>query len=459
MNILPNFQSTPLKGEDKLEDSKTGRIINNGKGSDIPFIYTSVGREYLNLIKQNSEEGCAIKFTANSMPQNGLNEQNTIYQQRKELQLMIQELKIRDKELNDMVHSHHKQLISWEMDKKHMRFLEKELSKNKIELKRRHEQIKQLRERLKVCESGAQSKSHELETTQIHLQQITFKASQSSNQLLEIEMKNKSLKNSVEELSSTVANLQGRDQKTTTLLRLKEKDLCDANKKIDELLEKIENYKETCQELKEKETGYKNEVETFRNENSGLKIEVENLKKSVSQLHTSISHEDISQLKQENIFLQKELFHAGEREKRKECLIELSKSRQERTEAELGHMRQLYDNVQREILLLKHKIATNDDSFSIASDLESSFCYSGMEKMSHAGSISSEEKREREDFLLEKVNLHSKSYEMEDLTRMSASELMNHCKWKLESTNGELHYKSETPPKSQVQPLNTSLDP
>lgn len=44
-------------------------------------------------------------------------ESSTIQKQRRELQLLIAELKDRDKELNDMVVVHQRQLLAWEDDR------------------------------------------------------------------------------------------------------------------------------------------------------------------------------------------------------------------------------------------------------------------------------------------------------------------------------------------------------
>lgn len=53
----------------------------------------------------------------------------TIEKQRKELQLLIGELKDRDKELNDMVAVHQRQLLSWEEDRQKVLTLEERCSK------------------------------------------------------------------------------------------------------------------------------------------------------------------------------------------------------------------------------------------------------------------------------------------------------------------------------------------
>ena len=51
-------------------------------------------------------------------------ESNTIQKQRRELQLLIAELQDRDRELNEMVASHQKQLLAWEHDRQKLLTLE-----------------------------------------------------------------------------------------------------------------------------------------------------------------------------------------------------------------------------------------------------------------------------------------------------------------------------------------------
>lgn len=49
---------------------------------------------------------------------------STIQKQRRELQLLMAELKDRDRELNTMAASHHKQLQAWEQDRQRVLALE-----------------------------------------------------------------------------------------------------------------------------------------------------------------------------------------------------------------------------------------------------------------------------------------------------------------------------------------------
>lgn len=56
-------------------------------------------------------------------------ENATIQKQRTELQLLVAELKDRDKELNEMVSAHQKQLLAWEEDRLRILGLEERCAK------------------------------------------------------------------------------------------------------------------------------------------------------------------------------------------------------------------------------------------------------------------------------------------------------------------------------------------
>jgi len=60
-------------------------------------------------------------------------EMDTVTKQRRELQLLIGELRDRDRELNDMVSSHQQQLSAWERDRRKV-----------VELEHRNEKLESM---------------------------------------------------------------------------------------------------------------------------------------------------------------------------------------------------------------------------------------------------------------------------------------------------------------------------
>ncbi|XP_060166943.1 huntingtin-interacting protein 1-related protein isoform X1 [Globicephala melas] len=91
---------------------------------------------------------------------------STIEKQRRELQLLIGELKDRDRELNDMVAVHQRQLLSWEEDRQKVLTLEERCSKLEVERDRRKDEL------LDIAKSKQERMSAELHNLrQIYIKQ------------------------------------------------------------------------------------------------------------------------------------------------------------------------------------------------------------------------------------------------------------------------------------------------
>jgi len=287
---------------------------------------------------------------------------STIQRQRKELQSLINELKDRDRELNEMSDSHQKQLISWETDKRRVLVLEKKLPKLKANLLKRTEQVRELKERLRIAEHNAQSRTKELETTQMHLQQASDKANISSHQCEELKDRNENMANSIQELSTSLGQLQAKEQELNTTLKLKENELEDASTKVAELTKKAKSLQTSLQESRKNESVLKTERDQWKEQYQAVNDEVQKLRADISNHYSNEDgyQAELSQVKQDLLSTQKELFLAGEREKRKDQLIELSKSKQERTDNELQSLRQIYERQQKELMYLQHQIQDQD---------------------------------------------------------------------------------------------------
>ncbi|KAK2553709.1 Coiled-coil domain-containing protein 62 [Acropora cervicornis] len=242
---------------------------------------------------------------------------DTIQRQRRELQLLIGELKDRDRELNDMVQAHQKQIVAWEEDRQRVFSLEKRSARIESELKNRNDQLKSLQARLKASETEEKNKVKELENTQLQLQQVSEHANTSFHQVQELEEKNSALTSSMRELSNTIGQLQAREQELVTKLRLKE--------------------------LRKTESTLRAERDQWRDQAAGNKHEMEKLRGDISKQFSDAdeAQAELGKTKQEVLVLQKEIFLSGEREKRKDQLLDLQKSKQERTDSELQNLRQL----------------------------------------------------------------------------------------------------------------------
>ncbi|XP_039735258.1 coiled-coil domain-containing protein 62 isoform X3 [Pteropus medius] len=254
---------------------------------------------------------------------------STIEKQRKELQLLIGELKDRDKELNDMVAVHQRQLLSWEEDRQKVLTLEERCSKLEGELHKRTEIIKSLTKKVKTLESNQIECQTALQKTQLQLQEMAQKATHSS--LLSEDLEDKDIIEAV----SHIADCSGK-------FKLLEHALRDAK------------MVETCI-VKEKQD-CKQKLKT-------LKIEINKLKEDLNEKTTENNEqrEEIIRLKQEKSCLHDELVFTAEREKRKDELLDIAKSKQERTNAELHNLRQIYVKQQSDLQFLNFNVENSQE--------------------------------------------------------------------------------------------------
>ncbi|XP_008687052.1 coiled-coil domain-containing protein 62 isoform X3 [Ursus maritimus] len=284
---------------------------------------------------------------------------STIEKQRKELQLLIGELKDRDKELNDMVAVHQRQLLSWEEDRQKVLTLEERCSKLEGELHKRTEIIRSLTKKVKTLESNQIECQTVLQKTQLQLQEMVQKATHSSLLSEDLEARNENLSNTLVELSAQVGQLQAREQALTTMIKLKDKDIIEAVNHIADCSGKFKLLEHALRDAKMVETCIVKEKQDYKQKLKTLKIEVNKLKEDLNEKTTENNEqrEEIIRLKQEKSCLHDELVFTAEREKRKDELLDIAKSKQERTNAELHNLRQeliqIYDSKMEESKVLE----------------------------------------------------------------------------------------------------------
>ncbi|XP_053938312.1 coiled-coil domain-containing protein 62 isoform X2 [Cuculus canorus] len=252
-------------------------------------------------------------------------EKSTIERQRQELQLLIAELKDRDKELSDMVAMHQRQLRSWEDDRQKLLTLSEQCNLLKNELNKRNEIIKSLTKRLKFLESQ-QNDSKMSENTQQNFKELSQKE------------KNQRTPCSVLELSAKTNHLQAGEQERFTVLKLK-----------DELT--IETTTSKSRKRESLLGGAKTEEFILNKERQDLELRLKELILETNKLKDDLcektkennkQQEEILHLKQENECLRQELALAVEKAKTKDQLLQFAKSKQARTDAELSSLRQIY---------------------------------------------------------------------------------------------------------------------
>ncbi|XP_027422723.1 coiled-coil domain-containing protein 62 isoform X3 [Bos indicus x Bos taurus] len=258
---------------------------------------------------------------------------STIEKQRKELQLLIGELKDRDRELNDMVAVHQRQLLSWEEDRQKVLTLEERCSKLEGELHKRTEIIKSLTKKVKSLESNQIECQSTLQKTQLQLQEMAQKATHSSLLSEDLEARNENLSNTLVELSAQVGQLQAREQALTTMIKLKDKDIIEAVNHIADCSGKFKLLEHALRDAKMVETCIVKEKQDYKQKLKALKIEVNKLK--------------------------------AEREKRKDELLDIAKSKQERMNAELHNLRQIYVKQQRDLQFLNFNVENSQELIQI----------------------------------------------------------------------------------------------
>ncbi|XP_028396750.1 coiled-coil domain-containing protein 62-like [Dendronephthya gigantea] len=360
------YQSTP-----KVKSSLSSPVsLMNGSMTRSPSSASrspsSVGRRSASPLQTSSVTPTQLHHGTSTSPRQLLDlDTDTVQKQRRELQLLIVELKDRDKELNDMVQMHQKHLQSWDEDRQRILALERRCARLEGELKSRNEQCKALTARLKSSETDETNKRKELEATVERLKEVTEEAEFATEKLQDLEDKNTNLSDSLRELSNNLGQLQAREQELLTKIKLKENDITEANIRIGEFQQKTRRLENAVQECQTHEKIMKAERDQFRDQLNATKHEVENLRGEMSKQFSDADdlQSELAQSKQEVLVLQKEVFISGEREKRKDQLLELQKSKQERSDSELKHLRQICERQQRDISYMQMHLQTSQESF------------------------------------------------------------------------------------------------
>ncbi|XP_024051939.1 coiled-coil domain-containing protein 62 isoform X2 [Terrapene carolina triunguis] len=256
-------------------------------------------------------------------------ESSTIQKQRKELQLLIAELKDRDKELNDMVAVHQRQLLAWEDDRQKILTLAERCSRLENELHKRNEMIRTLTQRLKVLESQQNDRRTTLENTQQKLQELSQKATDA----------------------------------TLHCQALEDKDILEATNHITEFTSKFKKLESALRAAKMGESSINKEKQDFKLRLKQLTFEMNKLKDDLSEKtkENNVQREEIIRLKQENDYLKNELVLNVEKANRQDQLLQSAKSKQVRTNTELSNLRQIYVKQQHDLQFLHFNLESSQE--------------------------------------------------------------------------------------------------
>uniref|UniRef100_A0A4W5K8J4 Coiled-coil domain containing 62 n=1 Tax=Hucho hucho TaxID=62062 RepID=A0A4W5K8J4_9TELE len=295
-------------------------------------------------------------------------ESATIQRQRRELQLLICELKARDQELNTMAAAHHKQLTAWEQDRQRVLTLEQRCARLEDELQKRNEVIRAVTKRVHVVEAREKEGHRELNSTQQQLLELGQKQQHASQHYHDLKEKNQSLNSTVMSLSAQLGSLQVRGEELSAMLRLKDKDVTEATNHIVDLSGRLREMEGSLKESHSREARVLREVEEHKRRYREARHENTRLKEELQQQVTegSAQREDIIRLKQEGQLLRRELALSGEGESWKDELLGLARSKQDRTESELHCLRQVCENQQNDLQLLQLNLESTREALKQA---------------------------------------------------------------------------------------------
>ncbi|XP_070706955.1 coiled-coil domain-containing protein 62 isoform X2 [Pempheris klunzingeri] len=280
---------------------------------------------------------------------------STIQRQRRELHLLMAELKDRDKELNTMAASHHKQLHAWEQDRRRVLTLEQRCARLDDELQKRNEVIKALTKRVWVVETREEEVQKELSAARQQLHELEQKRQQISQKCEDFEEKNQSLNSTVMALSTQVGSLQVKEEELSSMLKLKDKDVTEASGNIVALTGRLRDLETSLTESRSRESKLLRDLEENKRRYKEAKHDVTHVKEELQQQVTqsSTQREEIIRLKQELQLLRRDLVLSGEGDSWKDELLELARSKQERTASELHWLRQVCENQRNDLQLLQ----------------------------------------------------------------------------------------------------------
>uniref|UniRef100_A0A3P9ITB2 Coiled-coil domain containing 62 n=1 Tax=Oryzias latipes TaxID=8090 RepID=A0A3P9ITB2_ORYLA len=335
------WHSTPVKQ----------RSVGSGQPSGPMDRSTNPGFRDSSLDPPDSHSLYSLQET--KLPVNDLSG-STIQRQRREIQLLMEELKDREVELNAMATSHHKQHQVWEQDRQTVLMLEQRCARLHEEVQKRNELIGAVTTRMLAVESREEEAQKELSAARQQLCGLQQEQRVIRDRCRDCEEKNQSLSSTVTALSTQVGSLQAREEELSSMLRLKEKDATEAAAQILSLSGRLRDVEALLTESRSQESRLLRDVDDHKRRSKEAKHEASRLKDQVQQqaVQSSTQREEIIRLKQELQLLHRDVALSGEGDSWKDELLDLCRSKQERIMAELHCLRQVCENQRQELQLL-----------------------------------------------------------------------------------------------------------
>ncbi|XP_014854945.1 PREDICTED: coiled-coil domain-containing protein 62 isoform X2 [Poecilia mexicana] len=341
------WHSTPVKEKGSGSPLDGKQPCGPDRGSPTQWVQSSAG------VPTDSCCGHNVQG-AEELPVKDLSS-STIQRQRRELQLLMAELKDRERELNAMSASHQRQHQAWEQDRQTALVLERRCSRLDDELQRSNEVISVLTKHVWVVESREKEAQTQLGDAKQLLCELEKQQQQVSQKCQDYEAKNQSLSSAVMALSTQVGSLQVREEELSSMLKLKDKDVVEASGRNLELSARLQDLETSLAESRSQENKLLRDLEETKRRYREAKHEVSQLRAELQQQvsQSSRQREEIIRLKQELQLLHTDLALTGEGESWKDELLELSRSKQERIMSELLCLQQVCENQRSDLQLLR----------------------------------------------------------------------------------------------------------
>ncbi|XP_064612912.1 coiled-coil domain-containing protein 62-like [Liolophura sinensis] len=290
-------------------------------------------------------------------------EMGIIQKQRQELQLLISELRDRDRELNSMVSAHQTQLLAWEEDRQKLLTAEHKSAHYESDIKEYKKSLNKLAAYVKTLKEERQKQMADFQKVRDELNKMSQENGNQSMQLNEFQMKDRNMSENVKALSNAIGQLEARETELTTLVKIKDKELCEATVLLNEMRARLSQMDLRCKEAHELVLETQRQAKDWKHKYTELKRDHGRLRENFNSVMTQSqsSLQEMEESRRKISDLERELALAGERECRTKDMMESLKSKQERSAQELTTLRQLYDRQQRELSLLQLNLDSSQD--------------------------------------------------------------------------------------------------
>ncbi|KAH3884458.1 apical junction molecule-like [Dreissena polymorpha] len=288
-------------------------------------------------------------------------ENTTLQKQRQEIQLLVAELRDRDRELSEMASAHQQQLVAWEQDRQRLGAMDRKCTQYEEDLRSKTVQLRNYVANLKSLRTREVETLQEIESLKASREQLTKENDTLTADNAKFKETTISIQKSLDELHTTVGKLRAREEELVTTVRLKEKDISSATSQMRELSERLQQLDLRAKECQDHERAALKERDDWKQRYSNLQEEIHSVQRELDKTRREASHlaDENKSARQQLSLVQKE---AAMMEKCKDELIESIRVKQERTDAQLKNFRELYEHQLKVIAGLQIQLDTSKEA-------------------------------------------------------------------------------------------------